>query len=186
MATPEIFALDSKTGQITLKLTKGLYPMDAVYGAAYVLIDQAYVLLDKDSDGNVLVHVSAKEEKQAEKDLKKLAGTFANEALSQVLRAKVMKIHKNRLEAIVAQAVAGSVGITGGTDFSLDVLDDEDDDLDFLDDPLGIAVPWEEKFKGAASEERPDTRDGAGTQKQAGPPDSGGHQPVKPEGPADS
>jgi hypothetical protein len=22
----------------------------------------------------------------------------------------------------------------------------DDDDLDFLDDPLGIAVPWEEKF----------------------------------------
>ena len=163
MATPEIFALNAETGQITLKLAKGLYPMDAVYGAAYVLIDQAYVLLDKDSDGNVLVHVSSKEEKKAEKDLEKLAGTFANEALSQVLRAKIMKAHKNRLEAIVSQAVAGSVGITGGTDFSLDVLDDEDDDLDFLDDPLGIAVPWEEKFKGAASEERPDTREGAGT-----------------------
>jgi His-Xaa-Ser system protein HxsD len=186
MATPEIFALNSKTGEVTLKLAKGLYPMDAVYGAAYVLIDQAYVLLDKDGDGNVLVHVSSKEGKQAEKDLQKLAGTFANEALSQVLRAKLMKAHKGRLEAIVTQAVAGSVGIGSSADFSLDVLDDDDDDLDFLDDPLGIAVPWEEKFKGAASEERPDTRDGAGTQKQPGPPDSGGFQPVKPEGPSDS
>ncbi|NOZ02203.1 MAG: hypothetical protein GXP54_09980, partial [Deltaproteobacteria bacterium] len=26
------------------------------------------------------------------------------------------------------------------------ILAEEDDSLDFLDDPLGIAVPWEEKY----------------------------------------
>ena len=35
----------------------------------------------------------------------------------------------------------------------LEVLQSDDEDLDFLDDPLGIAVPWEEKFdKGEKSD----------------------------------
>ena len=186
-SAPEIFALSAETGALTVKLRKGLYPMDAVYGAAYVLIDRAYVLLDKDDKGNVLVHVQAKQGKRDEKDLRALAGDFANECLSQVLRGRIMKEHKNRIETIVAQAVAGGLGLGGGggggDDLGLDALDDDDDALDFLDDPLGIAVPWEEKYKKSAAEQRPETRadrpEGA-----AGPADSGGFQPVKPEGPS--
>ena len=47
--------------------------------------------------------------------------------------------NKAELEAIVTQAITGASGAL------LPGLMD-DDDLDFLDDPLGIAVPWEEKF----------------------------------------
>jgi His-Xaa-Ser system protein HxsD len=182
-STPKLFQSDPKTGRASLLLKKGLYPMDAIYGASYVFIDSAYVLLDKDDDGNVLVHLQYKE--GADQNLDDLAGTFANEALAQVLRGRLMREHKSRLEAILTQALSGGLGIGGVDSLGLDMLDDADDDLDFLDDPLGIAVPWEEKFKKSASEERPDTRDDGADQPQANAPDSGGFQPVKPEGPSE-
>ncbi len=185
MSTPEIFVVDAEKGRLSLRLKKGLYPMDAIYGAAYVLIDRSYLLLDKDDDGNVLVHIQAKAGKTDEQDLNTLAGDFANEALSQVLRSRVMREHKTRIESIISQAVAGGLGISAGDDLGLDVLDGDEDDLDFLDDPLGIAVPWEEKFKRSASEERPDTRDDGTDSPQPTPADSGGFQPVKPEGPSE-
>jgi len=185
---PEIITHDKKSGKITLKLRKGLYPLDAVFGAAYVMIDRAYVFLDKDDDGNILVFVHAKAEEKAVLDLEMLAGEFANEALGQVLRGRIMKEHKNRLETIVAQAVAGGVGIAGMEsldldNLGLDDLEGEDDDLDFLDDPLGIAVPWEEKYKKSANEQRPDVQRGEeqetdGGTDSAGPGDSGGFNPV--------
>ena len=180
---PELFTADNDQGRASLLLKKGLYPMDAIYGAAYVFIDQAYVLLDKDEDGNVLVHLQYKE--GTAPNLDELAGTFANEALAQVLRGRLMREHKSRLEAILTQALSGGLGIGGVDDLGLDILDDSDDDLDFLDDPLGIAVPWEEKFKKSASEERPDTRDDGTDSPQANAGDSGGFQPVKPEGPSE-
>ena len=62
--------------------------------------------------------------------------------LSQALRRKVVKQNSKIIEEIVTQAIAGAAGATLPQDFM-----EEDDDLDFLDDPLGIAVPWEEKFK---------------------------------------
>ena len=63
--------------------------------------------------------------------------------------------------------------------FSKGKNNDDDDDLDFLDDPLGIAVPWEEKFsKEARAKEAEKTATEEGV---AGPGDSGGFQPTPEE-----
>ena len=172
MSEPTLLDLQSEEGVALVSLEKGLYPLDVVYGAAYVLIDRAYILLDKDKSGRTLVRVEAKEETR-EEGLRSLVGEFSNELLSQALRRKITMQNKAELEAIVTQALAGATGaMTPGT------LDDEDD-LDFLDDPLGIAVPWEEKFSKEAREKEAET---AKTEEGvAGPEDSGGFQPTPPE-----
>ena len=184
--TPEILSLDPDGGVMTLRLKKGLYPVEVVYGAAYVLIDRAYVVLDKNDAGDVLVHIRAKKDRNAETDLEALAGDFANECLSQVLRSRIARQHKGRLEAIIGQAMAGALGVAGSDDDDLGLDDlDDDDALDFLDDPLGIAVPWEEKFKKSAQEKAPESEsEGGNGGPEAGPADSGGFRPVKPEGPS--
>ena len=138
MSTPKVLQVDDASRTATLRLEKSLYPLDVVYGAAYVLIDRAYVRLDKDAKGRVLVEIQCKEEASASL-LEALAGEFSNELLTQALRRKLTMKNKAELEAIVTQAIAGASGAL------LPGLMD-DDDLDFLDDPLGIAVPWEEKF----------------------------------------
>lgn len=146
MAQHTIERLDEANHSITLALEIGLYPTEVLYGAAYVFIDRAYVLLDKDDgDGRAaryLVHLRGKTPLKAEQ-LRALSGEFGNELLSQALRRKVVKANQKIIEEITTQAIAGAAGGTLPTDF----LDAGDDGLDFLDDPLGIAVPWEEKFK---------------------------------------
>ncbi len=137
---------DAETNAAVLSLDAGVYPIDVVYGAAYALIDRAYVLLDKESraDGKgsrFLVHLRGKA-KLDEAGVQALSGEFGNELLSQALRRKVVKQNGKLIEEIVTQAIAGATGASLPQDF----VDDDDDDLDFLDDPLGIAVPWEEKF----------------------------------------
>ena len=138
MKKVELFEINAKTGTATIRLEKSLYPLDVVYGAAYVMIDRAYVLLDKDPDGRVLVQIQMRDQATGD-SLVALAGEFSNELLTQAYRRKLTMQHKAELEAIVTQAISGATGsLLPG------VIDD--DDLDFLDDPLGIAVPWEEKF----------------------------------------
>lgn len=147
-------SLDVGKGTATLSLDPGLYPIDVIYGAAYALIDRAYVLLDREAlagdeaekarkHGRFLVHLRAKRQMD-EEALSAMSGDFGNELLSQALRRKVVKQNGKIIEEIVTQAIAGAAGAALPQDF---VDDDDDDDLDFLDDPLGIAVPWEEKFK---------------------------------------
>lgn len=137
--------LDVEAGTMTLALDPGLYPIDVIYGAAYVLIDRCYVLLDraqgeKGKGGRYLVHLRGKSPLD-KAGLEAISGEFGNELLSQALRRKINRANAKVIEEIVTQAIAGAAGAGLPQDF----VDDEDD-MDFLDDPLGIAVPWEEKF----------------------------------------
>jgi His-Xaa-Ser system protein HxsD len=149
MKKVEVFNLSVEDQQITLTLDVGLYPIEVVYGAAYVFIDRAYVLLDRKPSAEagqppkILVHLRARKALSAEV-LADLAGEFANECLAQALRRKITKTNGKIVEEIVTAAIAGAAGATLPQDF-LD--EDAGADVDFLDDPLGIAVPWEERFK---------------------------------------
>lgn len=146
MAQHSVETMDAKHGRVTLALEIGLYPIDVLYGAAYIFIDRCYVLLDKDEGqgraARYLVHLRAKGE-ATEQELLALSGEFGNELLSQALRRKVVKANQKIIEDITTQAISGAAGGTLPTDF----LDAGDDGMDFLDDPLGIAVPWEDKYK---------------------------------------
>jgi len=139
VSDPSILQLDPQTGIAEVALERNLYPLDVIYGAAYVLIDRAYLLLDRRaSDGRITVRIESRDGAD-ESALRALVGEFSNELLNQALRRKITRQNKVELEAIVTQALAGATG-------ALLPGDMDDDDLDFLDDPLGIAVPWEEKF----------------------------------------
>ncbi len=170
MKAPEI--LQAKDGKLVLSLHKSLYPLDVVYGAAYIFIDRAYVLLDRQGD-RVIVEIAHKDDDAGAEALRSLAGEFSNELLSQALRRRITKENQNVLETIVSQALAGATGAMVPSAFDDD--EEEDDDLDFLDDPLGIAVPWEERFKKRGSAPTPA---GPDTERmEASAADSGGFNP---------
>ena len=171
MDAPEV--LTQQDDKLILRLNKGMYPLDVIYGAAYVFIDKAYVLLGR-ADEDTTVQFTAKAGTDADA-LAAIVGDFSNELLSQVLRKKITKENQNILETIVSQALAGATGAMVPSSFE----EDDDDDLDFLDDPLGIAVPWEERFKKRGSAPTPA---GPDTERQAGPGDSGGFTPSNEEG----
>jgi len=116
---------------IKIKLDTKLYPLESIYAACYVFVDQVYIYLEGiDDEGQVTVQIKAKDDKV---ELEVLKGEFLNELLHSVHRINIVKNNKKIREYIVERALYSSID------------EEEDDDLSF-DDPLGIAIPWEEKY----------------------------------------
>ena len=133
---------------ITLDLSLRLYPLDAVYGACYQLIDEAYLYLDQTTSGRILVRITAKTSDTRDA-LENLAGRFTNELLHQVLRMRLDRQTGRVRDMIVGRALLAAEPLIGPAP---DIAQGPDD---YLDDPLGIAVPWEEKFAGNTEREPP-------------------------------
>lgn len=125
--------------RVTVTLDRTLYPLDAVYGAAYVFIDRCYVLLDAPAPERLQVELRGRSP-LSESELRALAGEFGNELLTQVWRQQTVQNNRLVIETITAKALSGALGTS-----SLDGFQ-ERFDADAFDDPLGIAVPWEEKY----------------------------------------
>lgn len=144
---------------VELVLGEELYPLEAVMSAAYVFIDRCYVLLDRPAGGGVKVSLAPKPG-TTEEGMREVAGEFQNEVLGQALRLRIAERHEKVREAIVARALFGAAPRLEGapeaapSDAQLGVeaqyVPQGDDD--YLEDPLGIAVPWEEKYGKAAKD----------------------------------
>jgi His-Xaa-Ser system protein HxsD len=133
---------DLAQGSAFLELEEALYPLEAVYGAAYIFIDRCYVLLDRPQAGRLRVTLSPKAGAADEPSLRAIAGEFANELLSCAWRHAITRENRPALEAVTMQAIAGAMGPP-----SLDDLASFEFSNAAFDDPLGIATSWEEKYK---------------------------------------
>ena len=120
--------------QLIISLNPKIYPLEAVYGASYVFIDRAYLFLDGDPKKEIKIYIKGKK-KMTPKELKDLAGEFNNELLNYTLRENVAKNTKKIREYIVERAL-----------FSALRSEEDEDEESIENDPLGIAVPWEEKY----------------------------------------
>ncbi len=128
------------SGRVTVLLDRALYPLDVIYGASYVFVDRCYVLLDAPDSEHVRVELRARQALDAD-GLRGLAGEFGNELLNQAWRSQVTQNNRSVIEAVTAKAMAGALGPP-----DLDDAAAEEFEADAFDDPLGIAVPWEEKY----------------------------------------
>jgi His-Xaa-Ser system protein HxsD len=132
--------VDLHEGTAVMQLDASLYPLPAVYGAAYVFIDRCYVLLDRPADDRVRVTLTSKDPAPSPEDLRALVGELANELLACAFRHQLAQDNRVVVETVTMQAMAGAMGAP-----SLADLADFDFTDDALDDPLGIAQSWEEK-----------------------------------------
>lgn len=132
--------LDLHEGTAVMQLDASLYPLPAVYGAAYVFIDRCFVLLDRPADDRIRVTLTSKDPAPTPEDLRVLAGELANELLACAYRHQLALDNRVVVETVTMQAMAGAMGAP-----SLADLADFDFTDDALDDPLGIAQSWEEK-----------------------------------------
>jgi His-Xaa-Ser system protein HxsD len=131
----------------SIELDEDLYPEDAVKGAAYVFLDRAYVFLERAADRRLRVRVKAK----SGGDTRALAGELENEALAQAYRRRIAVEKQSLLEGVAYRAIAGAAGPPGLDDLlAMDIGAET-----AFDDPLGIAMSWEEKYakKKAPAEE---------------------------------
>jgi hypothetical protein len=84
----------------------------------------------------------------------RLVGEFESEALAQSWRREIIKENQALIEGVTARALAGAAGPPGLDD----LLDEDLGDLgDAFDDPLGIAVSWEEKYGKGGSDDVEDS-----------------------------
>ncbi len=152
-----------KENKTVVSVDQKLYPLEAVYGAAYVFLDRAYIYLEQDSRSKIKVNLKAKE-KITKKGLEALKGEFLNELLNFSLREKISKSNKKIREYIVARALASASRQESpqeerisGQDPSKIVIPWRKKNWEqcpteasskkpvWKIDPKGIAVPWEEK-----------------------------------------
>ena len=139
-----IETLNPATATLTLSLDVGLYPRDVLYAAAYVFLDRAYMLLDR-QDSRFVVHFRSKRPLD-EATFRAIAGEFENELLAQALRHQVIAENQRVIEAVVEVAIAGAAaGVEPGPGPIADppFVDPADQQDGFVTDPQGIAQPWE-------------------------------------------
>lgn len=136
-------ALDLDGGSARIEIDETLYPLEALYGAAYVFIDRCYVLLDRPAPGRYRATLAPKRRgADVSGELRALVGEFANELLSCAWRHRITQENRAVIEQVTTQAIAGAMGPP-----SLDDLARLDFTSEALEDPLGIAQSWEEKYK---------------------------------------
>ncbi|MBL7154901.1 MAG: His-Xaa-Ser system protein HxsD [Candidatus Portnoybacteria bacterium] len=125
-----------KNNTIKFLLNLQDYPLEAVYGTAYVFLDKAYLFLDSRPSKKIEVFLKGKK-KLTKKQLENLKGEFLNELLNYTLRINLAKHNRKIREYIVGQALFSAVS-------EEEVA--KEDEIGYENDPLGIAIPWEEKY----------------------------------------
>ena len=76
-------------------------------------------------------------------DTAALAGEFQNELLGQAWRRQIVDENRAFIESITTRALGGAAGPPGLDELlAMDI-----GEASAFDDPLGIAMSWEEKYK---------------------------------------
>jgi len=141
-------SIDARARKVQRVVDPKMYSLDAIFGAAYVLLGRAWVHLDRDRKGQIVVTLKSKKA-AARDELQRLSDDFENELVDQVVRLQLAKKHVKLREMIVGRAMFGATGVGAEQTGVGDGADD------YLADPLGIAVPWEERFIGVKASEGP-------------------------------
>lgn len=129
---------------VAVDVDEQLYPLEAIYGAAYLFIERCYVFLSRAPAGTVTVRLTTREPAAAA-ELDALAGEFGNELLSQALRLRLSQSTARIREYYTAAALRAAASAP-----TVDELLAELESEDLLEDPLEIMVPWEEKHGAGA------------------------------------
>jgi His-Xaa-Ser system protein HxsD len=137
MTNSQIETLDPAASTLLLSLDAELYSRDVLYSAAYVFIDRAYILLDREADRYVIRFRTKQPVDEA--TLRGMAGEFENELLAQALRERVGKANQRIIEEVTALAIGGAT--TKSADSGLVDLANPGED-GFVGDPKGLGAPW--------------------------------------------
>jgi His-Xaa-Ser system protein HxsD len=137
----DLVVLDLGARSVSLRIDQGIYPLSALYAAAYIFLDRCFVLLDRPDEKHFRVSLSWRKGEPKRDELVALVGEFANELLSCAWRAQIAEESRALIETTTARALGGAMGPP-----SLDELEKFDFRDEPFEDPLGIALSWEEKY----------------------------------------
>jgi His-Xaa-Ser system protein HxsD len=147
-------ALESRLGfslgrdQVSFDIDETVYPLEAIYGGAYLFVDRCFIFLTRPSPRVVNVRLTSRGPATAA-ELEALAGDFVNELLSQVARLRLSQATARIREYYTAAALRAAASAP-----SVDDLLAELDSEELGDDPLEITVPWDDKGSGKGPESK--------------------------------
>lgn len=169
MAKKKTAVKSPKTGdpkEIKIAVNPNIYPLEAIYGAAYVFLDRAYVFLDGNPKTKIIISIKSKDEESFGK-ADKIKSEFLNELVNYSLRRQIAERNAKLREYVAGAALLGASGdinvfpVTETDNISPDELpvgaEIEETVIEtetWKEDPFQIAVPWEEKYA-TVSEEAP-------------------------------
>jgi His-Xaa-Ser system protein HxsD len=130
------------TTRISLSLNTKIYPEEAVLASCYCFLDKLYVFLENPKKNTITVHLTSKDNK----DITKMKGEFQNELVNNVLRYNIAQRNKDLRQYIVKTALFFSQPKETIDELLFDDLNLEGGQDNWQEDPLDIAVPWEEKY----------------------------------------
>ncbi len=130
------------------EIDTNFYPQDAVYSVAYLLLEKYNIKLRSDKKSRIIMHLTS-DEKLSKTEVDELMRRIEQELINQTLRLRIAKENKKLREYILGKALLGA---QFGT---IDDSNQPDETTgDYIDDPLGIATPWEEQKKTASTKKR--------------------------------
>ena len=115
---------------IIVSLNPKIHSLDVIYSAAYVFMDKAYIIIGGNPEKEIIIEMRPK----GTTDLEKLGYEFNNEILNYSVYKIQSEKNKDIRNAIVQRAL-----LTND-------LPEETSEESYIDDPEGIAIPWEEKY----------------------------------------
>ncbi len=133
---------------VSFDVDETVYPLEAVYGGAYLFVDRCFVFLSRPKPQVVNVRLTSRGP-ATPAELDALAGEFVNEILSQATRLRLSQATARIREYYTAAALRAAASAP-----SVDDLLAELDAEELGDDPLEISVPWEEKQGDKGTEQK--------------------------------
>ena len=124
---------------ITLRVKKDLFAQEALLKAACMLIDDYYLLLDKDSEDYILTCTPKEEDMEINEEI--LEGILFNHLIAQEVQQKVSRDNYKIKETIVGKVLIHAIGVQPLVSELIFDEDEEDEDED-LDE---LSTPWEDK-----------------------------------------
>lgn len=148
------FEINKEENLISTSINTKIFPVDIILSAAYIFTTDNYVLIDGDTEN--IIYVELKPKKNGAIELESLAMEFNNELVNYTNYAiQAVKNSTMREELLKRILLTNTVdpNMASEKDEWENEFNDEDlasaEDIeefeDFIDDPDGIATPWEEK-----------------------------------------
>ncbi len=168
---------DSKSSdssqQVRVEISLKVHPTEAVLAAANILWSVCPVVLEKERPGRMVALM----EVPRDQDPQVLRERFLRELLWETLRLKIAKRTESIRQLLLGRALLAAEPLDLDDDLSW--VEEGSQEGEYLDDPLGIAVPWEERFGDEESQEG-DVLPGRSPEDRGGQPepqDGRNHEP---------
>ena len=125
--------IDPAANSATVPVNIKIYPLEVIYSAAYVFIDQHYLLFKGDPDQEILVEINPKNKKLTKEELEIIGKEFCNELLNYANYKAISQRNSAIRQVIVQRAL-----LTANPELN-----------SMFDDPKlnSIRTPWKEQNK---------------------------------------